>query len=154
MSGMLRRPLVGRLLAMVHLLLLLVCIAISVYLLTETHSQEILKDPDAAEAIRGLRIAALVMAIPSLLFGMAGVALWFRRKWGWWLGLGTSITTLTMFIYDQWDERAHPDAEMWFFTAGFALLTIWFFLPGVRNYLVASTPVKAPVDEPKLTETL
>ncbi len=139
---MFRKMIWGKLLAWAQIFLFLLCIGTAFYLLHLTVSPEITSDKDAAEAIYGLKIGAGVVAGFGSICGVAGVALLLRKKWGWWIGLLTTVAVLLLCLFDQWEERQHPDTETWYAIVAFAILMFWFFVPGVRNYLVATNAAK------------
>jgi hypothetical protein len=135
-SGWLRSPTLGKVLSLLEIAMGVCCLSISVYLLYLTRTPEITREAEAADTIRGLYIGAGVVVAPGILFTVGGLAMLCRRKWGWWLGLLVCIATVALCGYSAWDERHHPDFDDLWVLAGFVVATIFFFLPGVRNYLV------------------
>ncbi len=69
----------------VQSLMALVVIGTAAYVLWLTRSPEILSEPDAADAIHGLKIGAAVLGAPGLLLLLAAIGLWRSKRWGWWL---------------------------------------------------------------------
>ena len=63
-----------------------------------------------------------------------------RRSWSWWFGLMLCLAAVATLGQDLWGHR-HPEMEDLSVFAAFVLATIFFFLPGVRNYLVLNNAV-------------
>lgn len=130
-----KRPTVVTTVVATHLLAIFGLIAIVCYLLWLTRSPEILKDKDAADAIHGLKLGALAVALP-VAFWVPGIyGMWKRRLWGWWLTLITGLGIAAILVYsmidDGWTALDSEDATT---TAAFVLLPLLLLLPGVRKY--------------------
>ena len=119
----------------VHMLVILGLIAIILYLLWLTRSPEILRDKDSADAIHGLKIGAIVLSIPVVIWlpGLDGMRK--RQLWGWWLTLVTGLGMASIFVYSMIDDGWHSlNAEDAAITATFAVLPLLLLLPQVRKY--------------------
>jgi hypothetical protein len=151
MNFVFRKPILGKILSILQIAMGVCCLAVSVYLLYLMRTPEILKDQESAEIIRGLQIAAGIVVLPGVFFSVAGGAMLCRCKWGWWLGLLVCMAAVATLAISAWDDRRHPDVEDLWVLAGFVVATIFFFLPGVRNYLVANNAV---ANQASSTETI
>jgi hypothetical protein len=140
----------------IHAVATMALIGLCVYLLWLTHSPEILSDKDAASAIQGLKIGALILGIPAALWIPGIYAMWKRRRWGWWLTLITGLGTASVFVYsmidDGWKAVDPEDASA---NAAFAILPILLLLPKVRRYYrhSKSNPSPAMGNVPEITST-
>jgi len=79
-------------------------LAISVFLVWLTGTQETLKGPDATEAVAGMKVAAVVVTIPAVVLLIAVFGMWKCRPWGWWLALATGLAMVGMLLYSTMDE--------------------------------------------------
>lgn len=140
-----KRPSTVSLVIGVHVLATLALIGLILYLLWLTRSPEILAENDAASAIQGLKIGAMVLAIPSALWIPGLWAMWKRRSWGWWLTLITGVGTASVLVYsmidDGWKSLDPEDAA---FTAAIVILPVSLLLPQVRKYYRRSQPSSSP----------
>ena len=129
----------------IHAVATIALIGLCVYLLELTHSPEILSDKDAATTIQGLKIGALILGIPALLWIPGIYAMWKRKRWGWWLTLITGLGTASVFVYstidDGWKGLDPEDASV---TAAFAILPLVLLLPQVRKYYRHTTSNPLP----------
>ena len=98
-----------------------------------TRSPEILSEPDAADAIYGLKIGAAVLGVPALILLVAAIGLWRSKRWGWWLTLATDVAILATLVYSmldentvEWDEAA--------LTVCFVFFPVLLLLPKVRKF--------------------
>src|SRR5262252_2803494 len=112
----------------VQTLLGLLLAGITVYLIVLTRSRETLAEQDAADAVRGLLIGALVLGIPAVITLIAAVGLWKGRFWGWVLSLATDVGMVAVLLYSLMDEN-EMDAEMLIMTAGFVVPLVLLLLP-------------------------
>jgi len=117
----------------VQTLLGLLLAGITVYLIVLTRSKETLAEQDAADAVRGLLIGALVLGIPAVITLIAAVGLWKGRFWGWVLSLATDVGMVAVLLYSLMDEN-EMDAEMLIMTAGFVVPLVLLLLPVVRKF--------------------
>jgi len=117
----------------VQTLLGLLLAGITVYLIVLTRSKETLAEQDAADAVRGLLIGALVLGIPAVITLIAAVGLWKGRFWGWVLSLATDVGMVAVLLYSLMDEN-EMDAEMLVMTAGFVVPLVLLLLPVVRKF--------------------
>ena len=117
----------------VQTLLGLLLAGITVYLIVLTRSKETLAEQDAADAVRGLLIGALVLGIPAVITLIAAVGLWKGRFWGWVLSLATDVGVVAVLVYSLMDEN-EIDAEMLVMTAGFVVPLVLLLLPVVRKF--------------------
>lgn len=117
----------------VQTLLGLLLAGITVYLIVLTRSRETLAEQDAADAVRGLLIGALVLGIPAVITLIAAVGLWKGCFWGWVLSLATDVGMVAVLLYSLMDEN-EMDAEMLVMTAGFVVPLVLLLLPVVRKF--------------------
>lgn len=147
---MLRRPIFGKILAVAQIVFSIACFAIAAYLFLSAPGMEktIRETEGAAEAqgvALGLRIAGAEVLVFAAAVAVAGRALLQRKRWGWWCGLAIFALTDVAIAYSIWDERKHPDESMYPALVFSAIATLWFFLPGVRDYLVAAPAAAQPI---------
>jgi uncharacterized membrane protein (DUF2068 family) len=130
-----KRPMMVTTVVIVHLLVTLGIMAIILYLLWLTRSPELLQESDAADPIHGLKIGAMVLAIPVTLLAPGIYGLWKRRVWGWWLAMVAGVGMASVFLYsavdDGWRRLEADDAAV---TGVFMILPLLLLLPGVRKY--------------------
>ena len=140
----------------IHLLATIALVGLCLYLLWLTHSPEILSDKDAPSAIQGLKIGALILGIPAVLWIPGIYAMWKRKRWGWCLTLITGLGTASVFVYsmidDGWKALDPEDASV---TAAFAILPLLLLLPRVRKYYrhTQSNPSPAMGNVQEITPT-
>ena len=119
----------------IHFLATFTLIGLSVYLLWLARSPDILNDKDAVSAIQGLKIGALILGIPAVLWMPGLFGMWKRKSWGWWLTLITGLGTASVFVYsmiaDGWNALDRDDAAV---TAVFVIFPLLLLLPPVRKY--------------------
>ena len=134
-----------------QLLLGVLLAGLTVYLLALTRSRETLAEPDAAEAVHGLLIGALVLGVPALITLVATLGLWKIRFWGWVLALATDVGIISVFVYDMIDDN-HLDSDESAMAAGFLVAAVLLLLPAVRKYYwgAASAQTSATVATSKL----
>lgn len=107
--------------------------ATAVYLIILSRSQQILSEPDAANAVHGLRIAAGVVSIPAAITLIAAFGLWKGRFWGWVLSLATDVGVVAVFVYNAVGENDAEGGEI-ATVVGFLALVVLLLLPVVRRY--------------------
>ncbi|HEV2196337.1 MAG TPA: hypothetical protein VGR55_12210 [Candidatus Acidoferrum sp.] len=110
-------------------------LGITIYLLLISRSAEMKQGSDSAAAIRGLEIAAAVVA-PGAFFGLiAAYALGKGKLWGCWLSLIINVAFALVLIYSMIDDGwADLDMEMVAFTFLSLLPVVLLFLPVVRQF--------------------
>jgi hypothetical protein len=91
--------------ATVQSLLALVLAGTAAYTLWLTRSPEILNEPDAADAIHGLKIGAAVIGVPALILLVSGIGLWRSKRWSWWLALVTDVVMMAALAYNLLGEN-------------------------------------------------
>ena len=130
-----RRPGIVTVAIVLHSAAVIFLISLGIYLLWLARSPEILREQDAADAVRGLKMGALAVTIPAL-FWIPGVyAMWRRRGWGWWLTLITGAGTASVLIYSAIDDGWHAlDMDDVTVTAVFLALPLILLWPRVRKY--------------------
>src|SRR5882672_5619275 len=102
---MMKRPALVATVTIVQFLLALLLTGTAAYVLWLTRSREILNGPDAADAVRGLKIGAAVLGAPVLVLLLATVGLWKNKLWGWWLALATEVLMLATLAYSMLDDN-------------------------------------------------
>ena len=123
----------------IHLLLALFLAGTSVYVLLLTRSPETLKEPDAADTIRGLVIGAAALGVPALCLVAALWGLWRNQRWGWWLALVTDVAIVVILVYSITGENSSDLTEaVW--TLCFMVCAILLLVPKVRGFYWARKP--------------
>ncbi len=128
-----RRPALATVAAVLHLILGLCCLGLPAYLLYLTGTPEVRNDKDAADAIHGLKIAALVLAPIALPFLISFIGLWKGRIWGWIVGVATSAFASVLFIYDTIGDRSREWDDI-VVVAIFPVLLVLLTLGPVRRW--------------------
>ena len=131
-ANMKRSPLIT-IVNVLQLLLGLLLAGLTIYLLILTRSRETLADPDSADTVHGLLIAAVVLGVPALITLIAVWGLWKRRFWGWVLSLGTDVGTLAVLVYSMIDEGSWEGDEI-ALAAGIVVPVVLLLLPAVRTF--------------------
>jgi hypothetical protein len=130
-----KRPAVVTAVIVIHLLAALALIGLSLYLLWLARSPETLGEQDAASAVQGLKIGAMVLAIPALLWMPGAYGMWKHRVWGWWLTLITGMGTASVLLYSAIDDGWHQlEADAAAVTTLFVILPLLLLFPQVRKY--------------------
>jgi hypothetical protein len=112
---------------------MLVLVALSLYLLVLARSSGIVNDPDGPDAAHGLRIGAVVIAVPAVFAIASSYGLWKGKLWGWWVGLLSNTAMLGTLIYSMMDENT-IDWEMVGVTTVSAVLPLLLLVPFVRTF--------------------
>jgi hypothetical protein len=108
---------------------------VSLFLLWLVRSPEIKQGEGAAEAIRGIKIAAGIIAPLALLVLAGAYGVWKGKLWGWWLGMLTDLGLVGIFAYSLMDDGWHNiDWDMVAFTLFPLIPTALLLLPGVRRF--------------------
>jgi hypothetical protein len=114
-------------------LIAVLVVGMAAYVLWLSRSPQILSEPDAADAVHGLRVGAAVTAIPGMLLLAAAIGLWLGKRWSWWLALATDVLVFATLAYNsltensvEWDEVA--------LTMCFLLPAVFLALPSVRAF--------------------
>lgn len=94
------------------------------YLFWLSHTKEMLSEPDAQEAIHGLRLSAAFCAGNSLLWGASFLAILRRRPWGWWLGLVVNFFVSVITVWSLIFDEPRPEPEDYVIPAAFLLVVI------------------------------
>ena len=130
-----KRPVAVTSVTLLHYLLGFLWLGITLYLLFVSRSAEMKKGSDSAAAIRGLEIAAAVVA-PVAVFGLiAAYALGKGKVWGWCLSLAINAAFAAVLIYSVIDDGWNSlDPELVAFTLLSLLPVILLFLPVVRKF--------------------
>ena len=92
-------------------------VSLPIYLLLLARSSGILNGPDGNDAAHGLRVGAVVIALPALFATLSCYGLWKRKLWGWWVALFSNTVMLGILIYSMADENT-IDWEIVGVTAG------------------------------------
>ena len=110
-------------------------LGITLYLLFISRSAEMKQGSDSAAAIRGLEIAATVVA-PVGVFGLiAAYALGKGKLWGWWFSLIVNAGFAVVWTYSMIDEGWNGiDPQLVGFTLLSLLPVVLLFLPVVRRF--------------------
>ena len=108
-------------------------VGVAAYTFWLSGSPEILREPDAAEAVHGLKVGAAATAMPGLMLLVSAIGLWLGKRWSWWLALTTDAIVFAALAYSsltentlEWDETA--------FTMCFLVLAVFLVLPRVRDF--------------------
>ena len=118
-----------------HFLCGALLLATCMLLLILTRHPEVRYGKDAADVVRWLKIAfGLLAPIAGVVFaGAWGLAK--NKLWGWWLALLTDAGLFGTFLYGMIDDGlSNIDWDMFAFTAGTLVLTLWLLLPPVRRF--------------------
>lgn len=142
-----KRPRLVTGVTIIEFLLALLLAGIAIYVLLLTGSPEILNEPDAADAVHGLKIGAAVLSIPALVLLLGVYGLWKGKLWGWWLAFLVNIGIETTLVYgvleDGWREAEREDIIL---AACFAIFPVLMLLPRVvKYYWRPSNPQLPPV---------
>jgi len=117
-----------------QLVYVLVLLVLTLYLLVLTRTPETRNGSHAAEAISGLRIAALVLGGPALAALAAWFGLWKLKRWGWWLTIVTDLVLAAAFAYSLVDDGWNNiDGAVVVLTVIAVLPVICLLLPRVRK---------------------
>ncbi len=98
-------------------------LGVAAYLFWLSHTKEILAEPDAQDAVHGLRMTAAFCAGTCLLWGASFLGVLRRQPWGWWLGLAINFFVAVVTLWSLFDEP-RPDAEDYAVAAVFLLVVI------------------------------
>jgi hypothetical protein len=104
------------------------------YFLYLTTTLEILNDSDAADEVKGLRIAALACAVLALPAVLGGWKLLKRKTWAYWLvtaNLAICVAGLAMGTFEDW----RVDQEVLVVFLVFLTVFIVALLPTTRREL-------------------
>ena len=112
---------------------MLALVALSLYLLVLARSSDIVNDPDGPDAAHGLRIAAVVIAVPAVFAVASTYGLWRGKLWGWWVGLLSNAAMLGTLIYSMMDENT-IDWDMVGVATVSAVLPLLLLVPLVRKF--------------------
>lgn len=126
----------------------LALVALPIYLLVLARSRAIVAGPSGAEAASGLKIAAAVFVLPTLLAIASFYGLWKDKLWGWWLALVSNTLMLAMFVYSMVDDGS-VDWDMLALTVISAILPILLLTPVVRKFYwgaAVSLPPQQPAE--------
>ncbi len=117
-----------------HFAWAVILLGLSVFLLSLTRSSAILSEKNAADAVAGLRIAALILLPPSLLVFASWFGLWKRKLWGWWLALTSDSSIFGLLLYSTLDDGwRNPDWDAVGLAVAAAVPLVFLFLPTVRR---------------------
>lgn len=133
-----KRPAMVTVVNVVQVLLGLLLAGSTVYLITLTRSQEILAEPDSADAVHGLLVGAGVVSIPAVITLIAAVGLWKGKFWGWALSLATDVGMVAVLIYSIVDDN-EVNGELIAMAVGFLLPLVLLLLPAVRRFFWTSS---------------
>lgn len=89
----------------------------------------------------GLKIGAVMLAVPALLATVSWYGLWKGTLWGWWLAFVTDAALMAILIYSMSDDGVRNiDWDMAVMTATSAIIPIFLLIPTVRKFFWRSTP--------------
>jgi len=128
-----KRPLLITIVTLLQLLLGLLLAGLTIYVLALTRSPEIMAEPDAADAVRGLLVGATVLGVPAVITLAAWWGLWKGRFWGWVLSLGTDVGMLGVGVYSIVHDN-NANFEMLTLTVGFLLSLALLLVPEVKRF--------------------
>jgi Predicted membrane protein (DUF2127) len=112
---------------------MLVLVALPIYLLVLARSSVIVNDPDGPDAAHGLRVGAVVLAVPAIFAIASSYGLWKEKLWGWWVGLLSNTAMLGTLIYSMTDENS-IDWDMAGVMTFSAVLPLLLLVPAVRKF--------------------
>lgn len=119
-----RQRILFRTLLGAQFLIFLFLLGSGAYLFWLSHSKEVLAEPDAREAIQGLRLSAAFCAGTCLLWGASFLGIVRRQPWGWWLGLVVNFFVTVITAWSLVFDEPHPEAEDYLVPAVFLLVVI------------------------------
>jgi uncharacterized membrane protein (DUF2068 family) len=106
----------------------------SSYLWLLTLSSEIRHEANAADTVRGLRIAAGVLSLPGIFVIMGAFGLWKTKLWGWWMALIVDLSWSSVLLYSLIDDGwANIDNEVLALFAISVFPVLFLVLPSVRK---------------------
>ena len=117
----------------IQILWMVTLVALSIYLLILARSSGILNGPDGNDAARGLKIGAMVIALPAIFATVSTYGLWRGKLWGWWVALCGNTILSGILIYSMTDENT-IDWDVVGLTLASAVLPILLLLPVVRKF--------------------
>src|SRR5437764_8734216 len=100
-----RSPLVT-IVNVLQLLLGILLATLTIYLLILARSRETRAESDAAGAVRGLLVGALIFGIPAVITLVGFWGLWNGKLWGWVLSLATNVGMIAGFVYSILSDTA------------------------------------------------
>jgi hypothetical protein len=131
----------------VHFLWALTLLAFPVFLLLLTRTSAIQSEPDAADAVSGLKIAAAILFPPGLIAGVAWFGLWKGKLWGWWLALAGDVAVTGLLAYGMFDDGWHnPDWDLAGIMVAAFLPLVLILLPAVRNAIWPTRSLDDPAE--------
>ena len=132
-----KRPALLTVLAVAHLLMGLLTLAVVPYLFFLARSPGMQVGKDAAETVHFLRLGAWAMAacVPPL-FAVAW-GLWRARRWAWGLALLGNVLWLLALLSDMFDGQV--DRDNLAVAVPFAVLLVFLLLPTVRRFVFRKT---------------
>src|ERR1700760_3771491 len=136
-----KRPAMAYVIVAAQMLFAIGGVAIALLVAAQTHSPQILKTADAAEAVHGLWIATSVIGVPSLLLAALAIALLFRTRWAWYTGLVLNALLLSLSFFSTVTDRP-LDTDMVVVTALLLGMFALYMVPPVRKWYLG--PHKAP----------
>jgi|SRR5215471_17020906 len=87
------------------------------------------------ESSAGLKTAAAILGVPTLLAISSWYGLWKQTLWGWWLALLTNFALLAIFVYSMVDDGLrNMDWEMAGITVTSAITPVLLLIPAVRRF--------------------
>ena len=99
-----------------------------------TLSSEIRHGANAADAVRGLRIAAGVLSLPGILVIIGAFGLWKAKLWGWWTAFIVDFVWSSVLLYSIIDDGwANIDNEVLALFAVSVFSVLFLVLPSVRK---------------------
>jgi uncharacterized membrane protein (DUF2068 family) len=117
-----------------HVIWVALLLGTSSYLWLLTLSPEIRHEANAADTVRGLRIAAGVLSLPGIFIIMGAFGLWKTKLWGWWMALIADLAWSSVLLYSIIDDGwANIDNEVLALFAISVFPVLFLVLPSVRK---------------------
>ena len=134
MLSAMQRPLSLKLLSALLLLLALLAVPLSVVVLRETGSKEVLAEAEAAKVVMALRVGAAMLGTFALIEALLAVGLWRGSRLGWWMSVAFHACAAILFAYEAVSAHSR-DAEDILFVIVPVVLVALHFLPAIRKWV-------------------
>ncbi len=145
-----KRPGLATASAVLHFLLGVCILALVIYILLLTRSPKVLREPDAAEAVHGLKLAAAMFAPGIGIYWLAAYGLWTRRRLGWLLGAVADLGLAVVLLWGPVFEHDPVERDLAALIAMFVVPLLLLLLPPVpRFYWVRTTRSPAATVSPE-----
>ncbi len=130
-----RRPVLVKALAAIHLVMGLACLWGAVVVVRLMHSPETLASKDPAAVIAGYKIATIAAAVTGVIYVVVAFGIWLKYVWAWWLALTLNALAAVALEWDWLFERQRFDTENAPFAALMIAIDVLLLLPCVRRFM-------------------